>query len=144
MPKSAPLGSSPKQALCLLGTSEDTVHEGIGASIKRVEDRKFLLGRGRFVADMDVPGALHCVLVRATHAHAVIRGIDTARAGAAPGVVAVFTGADMAADGVGPMKPLWAIRSHDGQPMAEPARFALARGKVRHVGEPVAAVIAET
>ncbi len=124
--------------------TDSEAHEGIGAPIKRVEDRKFLLGRGRFVADLDVPGALHCVLVRSAHAHAVIRGIDTARADAAPGVVAVFTGADMAAHGIGPMRPLWAIRSHDGQPMAEPPRFALARGKVRHVGEPVAAVIAET
>ena len=61
-----------------------------------------------------------------------------------PGVVAVFTGADMAADGIGPMRPLWIIRSRDGSPMAEPPRFALARDKVRHVGEPVAAVIAET
>ena len=59
-----------------------------------------------------------------------------------PGVVAVFTGADMAADGMAPMRPLWAIRSRDGSPMAEPPRFALARGTVRHVGEPVAAVIA--
>ena len=61
-----------------------------------------------------------------------------------PGVVAVLTGADMAADGIKPMAPLWAIRSHDGRPMAEPPRYALARDRVRHVGEPVAAVIAET
>ena len=59
-----------------------------------------------------------------------------------PGVVAVFTGADMAADGMAPMRPLWAVRSRDGKPMAEPPRFALARGTVRHVGEPVVAVIA--
>jgi aerobic carbon-monoxide dehydrogenase large subunit len=120
------------------------VHEGIGAAVKRVEDRKFLLGRGRYVADLHVPGELYCVIVRATHAHAVLRTIDTAEAGAAPGVVAVFTGTDMAADQIGPMKPLCAIRSHDGQVMAEPPRFALARDRVRHVGEPVAAVIAET
>ena len=67
-----------------------------------------------------------------------------AAAAASPGVVAVLTGADMAADKVGPMAPLWAIRSSDGKPMAEPPRWALARGTVRHVGEPVAAVIAET
>jgi carbon-monoxide dehydrogenase large subunit len=119
-------------------------HEGIGAPVRRREDFKFLLGRGRYVADLDVAGMLHCALVRSVHAHAVVRRIDTARACAAPGVIAIFTGADMAADGVGPMRPLWAIRCSDGQPMAEPDRFALARDRVRHVGEAVAAVIAET
>ena len=64
--------------------------------------------------------------------------------GGQPGVVAVLTGADMAADNIGPMAPLWAIKSADGKPMAEPPRWALARGTVRHVGEAVAAVIAET
>jgi carbon-monoxide dehydrogenase large subunit len=119
-------------------------YQGIGAPIRRVEDRRFLLGRGRFVADIDVPDALHLVLVRSPHAHARISAIDTAAAAASPGVVAVFTGADMAADGVKPMRPLWIIRSRDGQPMAQPPRYALARGTVRHVGEPVAAVIAES
>ena len=112
--------------------------------MRRVEDRRFLLGRGRFVADIELPGALHCILVRSPHAHARIRKIDTAAAAAAPGVVAVFTGSDMAADGVLPMRPLWVIRSRDGSEMAQPPRYALARGTVRHVGEPVVAVIAET
>ena len=119
-------------------------HQGIGAPLRRVEDRRFLLGRGKFVADIDLPGALDCVLVRSPHAHARIRAIDVAAAAAAPGVVAVFTGADMAAAGVLPMRPLWIIRSRDGNPMAQPPRYALARGTVRHVGEPVVAVIAET
>ena len=118
--------------------------EGIGASVRRVEDPKFLRGQGRYVADIALPGELHCVLVRSPHAHARIRRIDSAKAAAPPGVVAVFTGADMAADKVGPMAPLWAIRTADGKPMAEPPRWALARDTVRHVGEPVAAVIAET
>jgi carbon-monoxide dehydrogenase large subunit len=87
---------------------------------------------------------LHCVLVRSPHAHARIRRIDSARAAALPGVVAVLTGADMAADEVAPMAPLWAIQTSDGKPMAEPPRYALARGTVRHVGEAVAAVIAQT
>ena len=78
------------------------------------------------------------------HAHARILRIDTAAALAQPGVVAVLTGADMAADNVGPMAPLWAIKSGDGKPMAEPPRFALARGTVRHVGEAVAIVIADS
>jgi aerobic carbon-monoxide dehydrogenase large subunit len=119
-------------------------YQGIGAPLRRVEDRRFLLGRGRFVADIELPGALHCILVRSPHAHARIRKIDTAAATASPDVVAVFTGSDMAADGVLPMRPLWVIRSRDGSEMAQPSRYSLARGTVRHVGEPVVAVIAET
>jgi aerobic carbon-monoxide dehydrogenase large subunit len=119
-------------------------YQGIGAPLRRVEDRRFLTGRGRFVADIDLPGALACALVRSPHAHAAVRRIDTVAAMASPGVVAVLTGADMAADGMAPMRPLWLVRSRDGSPMAEPPRFALARERVRHVGEPVAAVIAES
>ena len=101
-------------------------------------------GQGCFVADITLPGELHCVLVRSPHAHARIRRIDSEAAARAPGVVAVLTGTDMAADKVGPMAPLWAITSTDGKPMAEPPRWALARGTVRHVGEPWPLVIAET
>jgi len=119
-------------------------YQGIGAPLRRVEDRRFLLGRGRFVADIELPGALHCVLVRAPHAHARITKIDTSAASGAPGVAAVFTGADMAADGVAAMRPLWIIMSRDGTPMAQPPRYALARETVHHVGAPVAAVIADT
>jgi aerobic carbon-monoxide dehydrogenase large subunit len=82
--------------------------------------------------------------VRSPHAHAAIRTIDLSRARSAAGVVAVFTGADMETDRVGPMRALWAIKSADGKPMAEPPRWALARGRVRHVGEPVAIVIAQS
>ncbi|TMJ71754.1 MAG: xanthine dehydrogenase family protein molybdopterin-binding subunit, partial [Alphaproteobacteria bacterium] len=90
--------------------------QGIGAPLRRVEDRRFLTGRGRFVADIELAGALVCVLVRSPHAHAAIRRIETSAARASPGVVAVFTGADMAADGMAPMRPLWVIRSCDGSP----------------------------
>jgi aerobic carbon-monoxide dehydrogenase large subunit len=103
-----------------------------------------LRGGGRFVADVVVPGELQCTIVRSPHAHAIIRKIDAARSAAAPGVVAVFSGADMAGDHVGPMRALWAIRGADGTPMAEPPRWALARERVRHVGEPVAIVVGET
>jgi carbon-monoxide dehydrogenase large subunit len=127
-----------------MDTSRKPNHQGIGAPLRRVEDRRFLTGRGRFVADIELPGALACVLVRSPHAHAAIRRIETSAARASPGVVAVLTGADMATDGMAPMRSLWVIRSRDGSPMAEPPRFALARDKVRHVGEPVAAVVAET
>jgi len=84
------------------------------------------------------------VLLRSPHAHARILRIDSVTAAGRPGIAAVFTGADMAADDVGPMAPFWAIQSADGTPMAEPPRFALARGTVRHVGEAVAALIAES
>src|SRR5215813_11435810 len=119
-------------------------YQGIGAPVRRVEDKRFLTGHGRFVADIELSGALACALVRSPHAHAAIRRIDASAARAAPGVVAVLTGADRAAGGVAPMRPLWMLRSRDGSPMAEPARFALARERVRHVGEPVAAVVAAT
>jgi len=117
---------------------------GIGAPLQRIEDPPLLRGQGRYVADIDAGAALHCVLVRSPHAHARVTAIDTAAVLALPGVVAALTGADMAAEQVGPMRPLWAIRSADGSPMAEPPRFALARDAVRHVGEPVCAVIAES
>lgn len=118
--------------------------EGIGARMRRVEDARLLRGQGCFVADITLERSLACVFLRSPHAHAAVRRIDTARAARAPGIIAVLTGADAAADGVGPLRPLWAIRSVDGLPMAEPPRFPLARGIVRHVGEPVAAVVAET
>jgi aerobic carbon-monoxide dehydrogenase large subunit len=117
---------------------------GIGAPVRRVEDAKFLRGLGCFVADITLTGELHCVLVRSPHAHALIRRMDCALAASKPGVAAVLTAAEMAADDVGPMAPLWAIKSAGDKPMAEPPRWALARGTVRHVGEAVAAVIAET
>ncbi len=101
-------------------------------------------GGGIFVADITLPEELHCVLVRSPHAHARIAKIDAALASQMPGVVTIFTGADMAADNVGPMAPLWAIKSADGKPMAEPPRWALSRDRVRHVGEALTAVVAET
>ena len=117
---------------------------GIGASVLRLEDKRFLTGRGNYVSDRDVPGALHCRFVRSDHAHAEILDIETSAARAVPGVAAVLTGADMAADGIGSMPCLWKIPTRDGTPMAEPPRWALARSRVRHVGEPVAAVLAES
>ncbi len=117
--------------------------EGIGARVLRKEDQRFLTGRGRFVADLRVDGELHFVLLRSLHASARIRSIDLSRARMGTGVVAVYTGADMQADGVGPMRSLWLVRGADG-PAKEPARWALARGFVRYVGEPIAMVLAES
>jgi carbon-monoxide dehydrogenase large subunit len=116
----------------------------IGAPVRRVEDARFLTGSGRFLGDIHFAGELHGVFVRSPHAHAKILKIDTRAAATSPGVAAIYTGADMAADNVAPMKPMWAITAPDGSKMAEPPRYALARDRVRHVGEPVAVVIADT
>ena len=118
--------------------------EGIGAAVLRREDRRFLIGRGQFVSDLVMESELHCAFVRSPHAHARIRAVDVVAAGASPGVVAIYTGADMAADRVGPMTPLWQIPGANGTTMNEPPRWALARAAVRHVGEAVAVVIAAT
>lgn len=118
--------------------------EGIGASVRRREDLRFVSGRGTYTDDINRPGQLYAVILRSPHAHARIRGIDTAAAKAAPGVAAVFTGDEMAADGVGGLPCGWQVKNKDGTPMAEPPHPVLAVGKVRHVGDPVAVVIAET
>jgi carbon-monoxide dehydrogenase large subunit len=118
--------------------------EGIGASVRRREDLRFISGRGTYTDDINRPGQLHAVILRSPHAHARIKGIDGAAAKAAPGVVAVFTGTDMAADNLGGLPCGWQVKNKDGSPMAEPPHPVLAVGKVRHVGDPVAVVIAET
>ncbi len=118
--------------------------EGIGASVKRREDGRFLAGRGHYVDDMNRPGQLYAVIRRSDRPHARLRGIDTAAAMAAPGVVAIYTGGDIAADGLGGIPCGWQIHNKDGSPMAEPMHPVLATGKVRHVGDPIAVVIAET
>ncbi len=118
--------------------------EGIGASVRRKEDGRFLRGRGSYVDDMNRPGQLHAIIKRSDRPHARILGIDTAAAKAAPGVVAVYAGADMAADGVGGVPCGWQLHNKDGSPMAEPPHPVIAVDRVRHVGDPVAVVIAET
>ena len=116
--------------------------EGIGASVKRKEDLRFLSGRGQYVDDIVRPNQAYAYILRSPHAHATIRGIDTAAAAAMPGVVAIYTSADMAA--IGGIPCGWQIHSKDGSPMAEPKHPVLAEGKTRHVGDPVAVVIAES
>ena len=117
---------------------------GIGAAVRRKEDARFLMGRGRYLDDINRPGQTYAYLVRSPEAHANISGIDTSAAAPAPGVVAVFTGADMAADGVGGVPCGWGLHNKDGSPMVEPPHPALAVERVRHVGDIVAVVIAET
>ena len=115
---------------------------GIGAPVRRKEDFRFLTGKGRYTDDINRPGQAHAWFLRSPHAHATIRGIDTGAAKAAPGVVDVFTGADL--DGVGGLICGWMIHSKDGSPMKAGPHPALAQGKVRYVGDHVAVVIAET
>ncbi len=118
--------------------------KGIGAAVPRVEDHRFLTGRGRYTDDINLPNQTYMHVVRSHEAHARIRSIDTAAAATAPGVVAVFTGKDLEADGVNPLPTAWLIHSKDGSPMVEPGRPVLTTDKVRHVGDAVAVVIAET
>jgi carbon-monoxide dehydrogenase large subunit len=115
--------------------------QGIGVALRRKEDARFLTGRGTYTDDIDRPGQVYAYILRSPHAHASFGRIDTAKAKAAPGVVAVFTGADMQ---VGGLPCGWGVKSKDGTPMAEPPHPVLAQGKVRHVGDPVAVVIAAT
>jgi len=118
--------------------------EGIGASVRRKEDHRFLSGNGNYTDDINRPGQLYAVIRRADRPYARLLGVDTTAAKAAPGVVAVYTGADMQADGVGSVPCGWQLHNKDGSPMAEPPHPVLATGKVRHVGDPVAVVIAVT
>ncbi|MCE2391678.1 MAG: xanthine dehydrogenase family protein molybdopterin-binding subunit [Proteobacteria bacterium] len=116
----------------------------IGQSVKRKEDARFLTGRGVYTDDINRPGQLHAVIVRSPLPHARIAGIDAGETLAAEGVVAVFTGADMAADGVGSLPCGWLIHNKDGSEMVEPPHPPLVAERVRHVGDQVAVVIAET
>ena len=115
----------------------------IGAPMRRKEDFRFLTGRGNYTDDVNLHGQLYAVFVRSPHPHANVRSVDT-KAASGAGVVAVLTGADLAADGIGGLPCGWGITSKDGTPMVEPAWPVMAADKVRYVGEPVAVVIAET
>jgi aerobic carbon-monoxide dehydrogenase large subunit len=118
--------------------------QGIGASVKRKEDLRFITGKGQYVDDINRHGQTYAVFVRSPVAHATIKSIDTGAAMAAPGVVGVFTGADLVADKIGGLICGWLIHSKDGTPMKAGAHPALAIGKVRYVGDHVAVVIADT
>ncbi|HTZ35904.1 MAG TPA: xanthine dehydrogenase family protein molybdopterin-binding subunit [Stellaceae bacterium] len=112
---------------------------GIGQPVRRVEDRRFITGRGRYLDDIVRPRQAHAVLVRSPHAHARIAGVDTAAAAAAPGVLAVLTGADLAADGLGPVPCVSGVAG-----AVLPPRPAMVADRVRHVGDTVAMVVAES
>ena len=114
---------------------------GIGAAVRRKEDRRFITGKGHYTDDVNLPGQAHAVFVRSPHAHAKIKRIDAA---AATGALAVLTGQDLATDKIGNLICGWMIHSKDGTPMKMAPHPALAHGKACHVGDPVAVVIADT
>jgi carbon-monoxide dehydrogenase large subunit len=116
----------------------------IGDAPKRREDLRFLTGRGRYLDDLVFDGLVHAVVLRSPHAHARIDGIDPAEALAAPGVLAVLTAREAAADGLAPLRPGAESNTITGEPFAFEPQPLLAADKVRHVGEAVALVIAET
>lgn len=117
---------------------------GIGESVLRKEDFRFLTGTGTYTDDVSRPNQCYAAVVRSPHAHARINSINTSGAQSTAKVIAVFTGADISSDGVGTLPCGWGITQIDGSPMAEPAHPLLQAERVRHVGDPVALVIAET
>ena len=117
---------------------------GVGARVVRKEDQRFIMGKGRYVDDIHLPRETYAYFVRSPHSHARIDAIDTTAARAAPGVLAVLTGEDAAADKIGGLICGWMIHSKDGSPMKVGPHPVLAQGKVRYVGDHVAVVVAET
>ena len=116
----------------------------VGQSVRRLEDPRLVQGLGRYSDDVSLPRQAYCVVIRSPHAHAKIGALDAAAARKAPGVLAVFTGADLAADGLGNLPTDSGRKRRDGSPAFPTPRPALARGRARHVGDPVALVAAET
>ena len=113
----------------------------VGKSVKRREDRRMITGRGDYIDDMVLPGMVHAAVVRSPEAHATITSIDKSEAEAAPGVVAVLTGEDLAADFAGPIPMVW---DPPGVDINTPEHWPVKRGAVKHVGDPVAVVVADT
>jgi carbon-monoxide dehydrogenase large subunit len=121
----------------------------IGEPLKRVEDRRLLTGGGRFTDDAAGGGAAWAVFLRSPHAHAEIRAVDASAAGALPGVLGIYDGADLSQAGINSIGTGISGRgqlypNRDGSAMADPPYHPLAEGKVRHVGEPLAVIVAET
>ena len=122
----------------------DMSNSPIGKPLLRREDARFLTGAGQYTDDVVLPGQSYGFFLRSPYAHARIKSIDLSKAKAAPGVINIFTGADLAEAKVGGLPCGWLITSKDGTPMKEPPHPVLAQGKVRHVGDQVALVVADT
>ena len=116
----------------------------LGQSVTRIEDAALVQGAGSYTDDVELAGAAHAYVLRSPHAHAKILGIDAAAARAAPGVLAILTAEDAAADSLGDIPCLVPVTNIDGTQRADTPRPVLARGRVRHVGDPVALLVAET
>src|SRR5262245_25492824 len=116
----------------------------IGQGVPRFEDPRLIRGGGRYIDDVAPAGTAYAVVLRSPHAHARIRSLDVAKAKAAPGVVAILTGADWAASGFGDLPVPSGLKRRDGSPMYPPRYPALATDRVRYVGDPLAFVVAET
>jgi aerobic carbon-monoxide dehydrogenase large subunit len=127
-----------------LGDIEFDERYAVGQPVTRAEDPVLLRGQGHYSDDFSLPGQAYAVIVRSPHAHGLIRAIEISAARAMPGVLAVYTADDLAKAGIVAMPPRQLMNNRDGSQMATPERPVLASGKVRYVGEPVAAVIAET
>ena len=115
-----------------------------GSRVERKEDRKFLTGKGRYTADINIANQTYAVFVRSPHARAKIKKVDCSKAMKAPGVIEVFTGDSIAKDKIGGLIAGWKIVSEDGTDMKVPAHPPLANDQVNYVGDHVAVVIAET
>lgn len=127
-----------------MGASDFSKLPHIGEPVKRKEDYRFLTGAGQYTDDIALAAQAHAVFVRSPHAHARVRSVSTDAARAAPGVIGVLTGADVAADKINGLPCGWLITSTNGEPMKEPPHPILALDTVRYVGDQVAMVVAET
>ena len=121
----------------------------VGQPLPRLEDERFITGRARYTADLDLPGEAHAVVLRSPHAHAEIAGIGLGAAKRAPGVLGVYTAADLQAAGIGPIPsltrtPPFRFSNADGSELPDASQYPLATDRVRYVGEPVALIVAET
>jgi aerobic carbon-monoxide dehydrogenase large subunit len=117
---------------------------GVGQPVRRKEDDTLVRGKGKYTDDFSLPGQVYAWIVRSSHAHGILRGIDTEAAKAMPGVLGVWTGADLASANYGPYTCGLPLKSRDGSPLLQTNRTALMTDKVRYVGDPVAFVVAET
>ena len=117
---------------------------GAGQPVRRLEDSRLVTGHGQYTDDFNFPGQAYAAVLRSPHAHAKLGAIDTLAAREASGVIAVYTNKDIEAAGLGPVPCMALLPNKDGTPMFNPQRPALAKGRVHHLGDPVALVIAET
>src|SRR5258707_1906614 len=117
---------------------------GVGQPVRRKEDDTLVRGKGKYTDDFNLPGQAYAWIVRSTHAHGIIRGIDTTAAKGMPGVLGVWTGADLTAANYGPYTSGLPLKNRDGTPLLQTNRTALMIYKVRYVGDPVAFLVAET